>query len=149
MSDIVQFKIPTSTGDLSFKADIVNGNLTITIPKDFKLDIIGDLDMSIKGEFNIETNGEMNLLSRKKNINIESLGAKIFLNSYRAKQIRNNRYYKSMRTRQLKEIDVIDDTNHHDDPLEELTNAIISLNERITKLEGLGNTINVNPINSD
>ena len=151
MSDVVQFKIPTTTGELLFKADVVNNNLIITLPKDFKIDIIGDLDISVRGEFNVESKGEINLLSRKKNINIESLGAKIFLNSYRAKQIRNDRYYKKLRNQQLKELDqnICNETNHHNDPLDEIMNAIISLNERISKLEGLGNTINVNPITSD
>lgn len=151
MSDVVEFKIPTTTGELFFKADIANDTLIIKLPKDFKIDVIGDLDISIKGEFNIDSKGEMNLLSRKKNINIESLGAKIFLNSYRAKQIRNDKYYKGLRKRQLKVLDCDNssETNHHEHPLDEIMDAISSLNERITKLEGLGNTINVNPISPD
>ena len=127
------------------KTDIENKTLTISIPKDFKINVIGNIDFQIKGDFNIETDGEINLLSNNKDINLESLGAKIFLNSYRAKQIRNKRHYRKLRHKELSKISK-EKTTPHRHPLDDVIDAISSLNERITKLEGLGNTININSI---
>ena len=138
--------IKTEYGDLVLK--IEDNKLMVYLPTDLKIGIVGDLDIKLTGDFNIESLGEINLLSRKKNINIDSLGANIFLNSYRSKQIRYNRYYKGLRTRQLKQIEQrklecekIEKIEQHYN-IDDLVDAIIKLNERVTKLETLGPIIN-------
>lgn len=135
--------IKTEYGNLVLK--IEDNKLMVYLPADLKIGIVGDLDVKLTGDFNIETLGEINLLTRKKDINIDSLGANIFLNSYRSKQIRSNKYYKGLRNRQLKQIEQqkleSEKTEKHYD-VDDLVDAIIKLNERVTKLETLGPIIN-------
>ena len=138
--------IKTEYGNLVLK--IEDNKLMVYLPTDLKIGIVGDLDVKLTGDFNIETLGEINLLTRKKDINIDSLGANIFLNSYRSKQIRSNKYYKRLRNRQLKQIEQqklesekIEKIESHYN-IDDLVDAIIKLNERVTKLETLGPIIN-------
>lgn len=68
--------------------DPVSNTLSITLPKDLKVQLNTSLNLNVLGEFNISSFG-MNLLSLFSQINIDSHESKIFLNSQRSKQLQN------------------------------------------------------------
>ena len=128
--------LPTPAGDICLHYDNKKKALIVTLPPELKIGIVGNVDLKVTGDYNVETLGEINLLSRRKDINIESLGARIFLNSFRAKQIRQLGRYKAKRKEYLDKAKIkIPQKNI----FEEVIEAMSSLNERVTALEGIGN----------
>ncbi len=104
--------------DINVSLDISTKTLKLTLPKDFKFEI--------NGELNIETTGEINLLSKGSDINIDSLNSNMWINSFKCKQLMSDPLsYKHAI-----------DADPVVSPIFELKQQLTDMNNKILELEG-------------
>lgn len=108
------------------------GELELDLPDNFKLNIKGDLNLILNGEFNVDAS-EVNIVSRGDDINLDSLDASIYLNSYRAKQIKDIPEYIKLRKEQ--ESAKKNSKQEHRDHVTEIYELLGSVIKRLDALE--------------
>ena len=124
-------QLKTEFGEFGIRLDIENKALKIDIPDDFKIMIGGDLTL--------ETDGEINLLTHGKDVNIDSLDAFIWFNSYKCKQIRDIPEMVDRRNAQIEQRkkEREEQKNKTCPQMADMLELFGQLSERISRLENL------------
>ena len=107
---------------LPIEYDYINNELLINLPKDLKIRFLNNIDIITENDFNVLSLNEINLCSVNHDINIDSLNSAIYLNSQKAKQIKN-----------IPQIITINQENNHFTKKKEL---LINLNKCLNQIIG-------------
>lgn len=129
----------TPIGTFYLILDVDQKMIQVQVPEGFKLGFVNGLDIALGGDLDIDSIGEVNLVTRGKNINIDSLEAAIYLNSLKSKQTRDDPNWDSQRN-ELMEIarskrDEIEHQKKHSCSTERLLELVSDLTERVERLE--------------